>query len=189
MNRKCWTSVVLQAVVDDRGLFRNIFVGIPGSTHDAAVFRQSSLYCNPALHPQASLNLEGVDIPLVIAGDPAYPLLPWLMKAYPGPHLTPAQEAFNQHLNSIRVAVEHSFGRLKGRWRVLAKRSDIHHSFIPTVVSACCVLHNICEIHAGDVGLPPYIQPTAQPCQEMPTAEASVVRSMLLQHIQNKLNL
>lgn len=194
INRKCWASLILQAVVDDKGWFRNIFVGIPGSTHDAAVLRQSSLYNDPALHPQASLTIEGVDIP-------PYPLLPWLMKAYPGPHLTPAEEVFNKHLNSIRVAVEHSFGRLKGRWRVLAKRSDIHHSFIPTVISACCVLHNICEMASqhnrlenecpGDIGLPaaPDNQPPGRPCEEVPTAEAFVVRSTLLQHLQNKLRL
>ncbi|XP_075304721.1 tripartite motif-containing protein 16-like [Odontesthes bonariensis] len=46
INRKRWASVILQAVVDDRGLFRNIFAGIPGSSLDAAVLRQyfSDLY-------------------------------------------------------------------------------------------------------------------------------------------------
>lgn len=178
-------------------MFRNILVGIPGSMHDAAVFRQSGLYNNSELHPRASLKIQGVDIPLMIVGDPAYPLLPWLMKAYPGPQLTPAQEAFNKHLNSIRVAVEHSFGRLKGRWRVLAKRSDIHHGFMPTVIAACCVLHNICELpnqlsqHLGDAGLSaaPDNQPPGRVCEEIPSAEASLVRSTLLQYMQNKLHL
>ena len=27
------------------------------------------------------------------------------------------------------------------------KRNDMHTVHIPTVISACCILHNICEIH------------------------------------------
>lgn len=81
------------------------------------------------------------------SGDPgAYPLLPWLIKGYSGPNLSQEQAAFNSHLNGLRVKVEHTFGRLKGRWCILAKLSDIHHSFMPTGMAACCVLHNICEM-------------------------------------------
>ncbi|KAL2091680.1 hypothetical protein ACEWY4_013943 [Coilia grayii] len=197
INRKRWVSVILQAVVDDRGLFRNIFAGIPGSSHDGTVLKQSSLFNNPALLPQASKAIDGLDIPLMIVGDPAYPLLPWLIKAYNGPQLTPAQEAFNENLNSIRVSVEHSFGRLKGRCRVLNKRSDIHQSFMPTVIAACCVLHNMCEVvhHTEYVGLPPASdsQPPGQPCEdEFPAADAHsahLVRNALLEHVQNALHL
>ena len=43
-NRKGWYSVVLQAVVDHRYLFRDINIGWPGSVHDARVFAKSSLF-------------------------------------------------------------------------------------------------------------------------------------------------
>ncbi len=36
-----------------------------------------TLYRYPAKHPQASMEIEGVQVPLLLAGDPAYPLLPW----------------------------------------------------------------------------------------------------------------
>ena len=29
------------------------------------------------------------------------------------------------------------------------KRNDCDLSFVPTIVNACCVLHNLCEVH-GD---------------------------------------
>ena len=44
--------------------------------------------------------------------------------------------------------MEHTYGRLKGRWHCLLKRLHVDISPIPEIV-ASCVLHNICEIH-GD---------------------------------------
>ncbi|XP_044596825.1 protein ALP1-like isoform X2 [Cotesia glomerata] len=43
-NRKKYCSINLQAVVDSRTRFTNVYCGEPGSLHDARVFRRSSLY-------------------------------------------------------------------------------------------------------------------------------------------------
>ena len=47
------------------------------------------------------------------------------------------------------MVVENAFGRLKGRWRCMLKRMDFKLENVPHVVSACIVVHNMCELY-GD---------------------------------------
>ena len=92
-NRKGFYSVVMQSVIDFRGIFTDIYIGWPGKVHDARVLVNSDLYrkgCGGTLLPDWKRTINGVDIPLLILGDPAYPLLPWLMKAYPEMNTIPA---------------------------------------------------------------------------------------------------
>ena len=43
-NRKGWYFMLIQAVVDHNYMFHDIYVGLPGSVHDACVLANSSLY-------------------------------------------------------------------------------------------------------------------------------------------------
>jgi len=43
-NHKGFYSVIIQAVMDFRGLFLDAYIGWPGKTHDARVFSNSSVY-------------------------------------------------------------------------------------------------------------------------------------------------
>ena len=51
--------------------------------HDACVFSNSSLYRKGQSNSLFPESIVGRDVPLVVLGDPAYPLLTWLMKAFP----------------------------------------------------------------------------------------------------------
>lgn len=63
--------------------------------------------------------------------------------------LSQSQQLFNQRLNAaLRVPVE-ALLRLRARWQCLSKRNDCGLDVVPTMVLACCILHNICESH-GD---------------------------------------
>jgi hypothetical protein len=81
--------------------------------HDARVFSNSSLFrkaqVNGSPFPDGQpLIISGVQVPVVLLGDPAYPLLPWLMKPFPETG-DRDQLTFNFMLSSTRMAVERAF--------------------------------------------------------------------------------
>lgn len=43
------------------------------------------------------------------------------------------------------MSIENSFGRLKGRWRILRTACEANIKRLPDYVLSCCVLHNLCE--------------------------------------------
>ena len=83
-NRKGLCSINAQCIVDHQCMFTDVFVGWPGRSHDARVFKNSDVCIraeagNP-LFPRRPRVIENTDIPQVLLGDPAYPLKNWLMK-------------------------------------------------------------------------------------------------------------
>ncbi|CAL9693780.1 unnamed protein product [Knipowitschia caucasica] len=150
-NRKGWHSIVLQAVVDGKGLFWNVNSGQPGSLHDARVLRLSALWelaTQGHLFPANPRAFGGITAGYYILGDSAYPLQNWLLKPYSDTgQLTTDQINCNKRLSRARVVVENAFGRLKGRWRCLLKRNDCDVELVKSMAVACCALHNLCETH------------------------------------------
>ena len=192
-NRKGWYSIIIQAVVQHSYLFRDVYIGWPGSVHDARVFGHSSLYKKAtagSILNGSTVKVQSQDIVPYIIGDSAYPLLPWLMK--PFPHhaaLTPVQQIFNYRISSARI-VENAFGRLKARWRRLLKQNEMNVVNIPAVVHSCCILHNMCEIRK-EVSLESWLEQSAclqQPPSHSITAltnnRAKRIREALVQYYQ-----
>ena len=193
VNRKGYHSIVMQAVVDCKYLFRDIVVGWPGSVHDARIFSNSNLYRkgneNELFPSNLSQRLQGCEIQPLLLGDPAYPLLPWLIKAYPENVNTPNIERnFNYRLSRARMTVENTFGRWKGRFQKFLKRVDMQVQTLVTVVAASCILHNICELQNNSFleEWQPDVIPLDQPPPlvshaERATSDATDVRDALTQ--------
>ena len=77
--------MVVQAVVDHNYLFIDLYIGWPGSVHDAQVLANSAIYCksnNKELLQGDVLAVGNHNVPTFLVGDSAYPLLPWLMKPF-----------------------------------------------------------------------------------------------------------
>src|SRR5882757_8847988 len=71
--RKQKYAIQMQAVCDNKCRLRNVFVGYPGSVHDARVYNNSSLGKNP----EAFLTNGQW-----IAGDSAYAVTPYLLTPF-----------------------------------------------------------------------------------------------------------
>ena len=140
-NRKGFYSIVLQAVVDYKKKFLDIYVGWPGSTHDSRVLINSRLYNK--FNNQNNL-LPNYFNNKYILGDGGYPNLSWLIVPYKdiGRGLTQQQTYFNLKHFQTRIKVEQAFGLLKGRWRCLLQNLEISFEIVSYIITA---FHNICK--------------------------------------------
>ena len=86
--------------------------------------------------------------------------------------------------------MEIAFGWLKARWRRFCKQNDMSVENVPCVVAACCVLHNICEVH-GDAFDDDWTETddntnqTAATSSTTSTADGLRVREALIEYFEN----
>lgn len=150
---------------DHQCRFIHCYAGNVGSVHDQRVFRLSELknYLNDATKfPNRSH----------LVGDSAYTLHEHLIVPYrDNGHLTRKQKNFNFCHSSARMAIERSFGFLKGRFRSLLTTLDMKRvDLIPKYIIACCVLHNICLLKNDEFPDPhetPLVEENIQACGEL----------------------
>ncbi len=174
----------------------------PGSVHDAKVFSNSAV--NSKLKhttmPQVYSHLipGHIETPNYLIGDPAYPLTPHCMKEIQISK-TNSEVIFNNILRRTRNPVECAFGRLKARWSILTRKTDLQLEAVPKVVHAWFVLHNLWATHqyrwpgnCANSNLKKYTKEDKHknfpdPVYSNTTSEGELVRRTLIEHI--KINL
>ena len=136
VNRKGFHSINLQLVVAADKTILRAYCGFPGSVHDSRVLQNSEFFYDAP---------ELINDECYIIGDSAYPLKKWLVVPYKNNgHLSAKQKKFNRHLSRGRVVVENTIGMLKGRFRRLKYLEMYNLNEVQMVISAACVLHNVC---------------------------------------------
>jgi hypothetical protein len=155
INRKSRFSLNVQACCDYRYCFMDVVIKWPGSVHDARIFGNSKLnemLRNEVIPPCKRHVLdEEAPLPVFLLGDPAYPLMPYIMKEYAAGGSTPREQYFGYKLCSARNVIECSFGRIKARFSCLKRAMDINIDDLPLVIYACFVLNNYCELNNENV--------------------------------------
>ena len=106
-------SLNCQAICNEKGLFVDVEVRWPGSVHDARIYGNCGInkkFISRETPPVYEELVPGFAlVPSLLLGDPAYPLLPNLMKEYPS--CKNAKETnFNNTLRSARNQIECAFG-------------------------------------------------------------------------------
>lgn len=183
-NRKGYHSFILQAVCDSKLRFTNVYVGWPGSVHDAKVWTNSPLY-------KKLKNGNFIKKDYHLLGDSAYPLDSFLLKPYKDDgHLSAQQINFNKILSSSRVIIEQAFGRLKGTFRRLKYLHCFKLSTIKIIVVSCCILHNI-AINKNEEGFLDEVctldQENGIPCSNSELSELLTEASVKRDRIMNTL--
>ena len=152
-NRKGVMSHNVMFVCEYETRVRAVVAGRHGTTGDPRIWRESAVgqaAMKGTLFFGASFSLpSGERIAYHVLGDGIYPASQLMHKA---PSDTGGDDvAWHAYCHSVpRQAVEHLNAQVKGRWRTLGKIADYDIDFVPYVVVACCVLHNICLDHAEE---------------------------------------
>ncbi|KAK3714768.1 hypothetical protein QZH41_007490 [Actinostola sp. cb2023] len=132
-------SIKFQSVVAPNGLIANMYGPVEGRRHDSGMLASSGFLQSLSTN---SHNTAGQ--PLCVYGDPAYPLRVHLQGPYKGGNLTAMQEAYNQSMSKVRVAVEWVFNDILNYFAFLdfKKNLKVGLSAIGKVYLVCALLRN-----------------------------------------------
>jgi len=148
--RKQRYAIQIQAICDNDRLIRSIFVGYPGSVHDARIYDNSEIGTNPRYFLSNGQ---------WIAGDSAYRNSEYMITPFRNNATTGTSQErrrFNKYFSSFRVKIECCFGILKETFaslKGLRIRVDRHsgHKLACTWVTACVILYNILKDSLEDI--------------------------------------
>lgn len=148
-NYKQFFSVVLLAVYDNKGLFRWICAGAPGSCGDSGIFKWSHFYqqiIDDQKLPENERVVIGPD--KVTLGDSAFQNCEWLLTPIDNP-VNREQRFYNHNHSSSRFVIAHCYGRFKWKFQCCRHRMYFQLSEVPHVIKACALLYNFILLKEG----------------------------------------
>ncbi|GFY11884.1 DDE Tnp4 domain-containing protein [Trichonephila clavipes] len=102
----------------------------------------------------AALPGSASKLPFVIVADDAFPLMPNIMKPYPGSNLSKECLVFNYRLSRARRVSENAFGILAARFRVFGTTILTSVPNTKLFVLAACSLHNFLTNRSKNTYIP-----------------------------------
>ncbi|GFY46006.1 protein ALP1-like [Trichonephila inaurata madagascariensis] len=158
-NYKGFFSIVLLVVVDANLKFLYVDVGTNGRVSDGGVWGKSKLrqaITNGDMNIPEAAALPGLasNLPFVIVADDAFPLMPNIMKPYPGSNLSKECLIFNYRLSRARRVSENAFGILAARFRVFGTTILTSVPNTKLIVLAACSLHNFLTNRSKNTYIP-----------------------------------
>ncbi|GFY21264.1 protein ALP1-like [Trichonephila clavipes] len=151
---------IAQNTISDANLkFLYVDVGINGRVSDGGVWGKSKLrqaITNGDMNIPEAATLPGSasKLPFVIVADDAFPLMPNIMKPYPGSNLSKECLVFNYRLSRARRVSENAFGILAARFRVFDTAILTSVPNTKLIVLAACSLHNFLTNRSKNTYIP-----------------------------------
>jgi hypothetical protein len=164
-NRKMRYATNVQVVGNDRHVIHDINVDWPGVTHDARIWKNSSV--KQVLERQRQF---------LLAGDSGYPISENLITPYRNAEAlgNRRKRKFNTRLSGLRtVCTENIFGIMKRRFNQLTKLKCTLHRARRTIV-AIAVLHNISILWNDELPVEDIV-PCDGPARPVPAQEYEIV--------------
>lgn len=151
INRKGYHSILLQGISDSTLKFIDVFTGVCGSMHDARVWHISDIRRLITENEERYFQHY-----YYLIGDAAYPLSHRMLTPYrDNGHLERWQINYNVKHAKTRVVIERVFGMLLNRFRKLKYIYMYNTEYIPLIILACCILHNICINNEDELEVDP----------------------------------
>lgn len=141
-NTKNYT-IVLQAVCDNKHLFRNVHIGYPGSYSTENIFKSSKIY-----KTLTDSNNIIAKTKKHLLGGTAFPYLSTLLTPYvsgKNNSLTDREFKFNLLHGSVMTSFEKTFRMVENRFPRIKNLDSSSPKFVTLIVSTICALHNFCN--------------------------------------------
>ncbi|XP_055911560.1 uncharacterized protein LOC129945718 [Eupeodes corollae] len=137
-------NMVLQSIIDPNCLFRDI-----AFLQNSQDFVDYNARIKNVMLVMPQKDIHGIPVPAYLVSRRPDATQWWLMKPF-SEVSTPEQELFNDFMSKSSVVAEQTYRKLKGRWKILQDPMNISVSFITTLITTCCILHNILEMKGLD---------------------------------------